>query len=140
MRCGHSSLRWSWPCSAGAIIQRLAEEADITIRRALILSLGEYGEKGIPPDVRQTLLPKLQTLYRTDADPGLHAAAEWLLRQCQQEAWLQEVNDAWAKDEQRNQRLEVIQRQLASRAASAPGAGPTPPQWYVNGQGQTLGR
>ncbi len=47
------------------------------------------------------------------------------------------MNEEWAKDkEQRAKRLEGIQQQLkASRAASGPGV---PPQWYVNGQGQTM--
>ncbi len=47
------------------------------------------------------------------------------------------MNEEWAKDkEQQAKRLEGIQQQLkASRAASAPGI---PPQWYVNGQGQTM--
>ena len=49
----------------------------------------------------------------------------------------EQVNEEWAKDkEQQAKRLEGIQQQLkASRAASAPGI---PPQWYVNGQGQTM--
>ena len=122
---------------AEALIKRLHEEPDITIRRALLLSLGEFNEKELPPASRTSLLPKLQTIYRTDADPGLHAAAEWLLRTWKQEAWLNQVNEEWAKDkEQQAKRLEGIQQQLkASRAASAPGI---PPQWYVNGQGQTM--
>ena len=122
---------------AEAIIKRLDEEPDITIRRALLLSLGEFSEKELPPASRKSLLPKLQTIYRTDADPGLHAAAEWLLRTWKQEAWLKQVNEEWAKDkEQRAKRLEGIRQLLkASRAASAPGI---PPQWYVNGQGQTM--
>ena len=122
---------------AEALIKRLDEEPDITIRRALLLSLGELNEKELPPASRTSLLPKLQTIYRTDADPGLHAAAEWLLRTWKQEAWLKQVNEEWAKDkEQRAKRLEGIEQQLkASRAAAAPGA---PPQWYVNGQGQTM--
>jgi hypothetical protein len=49
----------------------------------------------------------VKDIYETDADPGLHASAEWLLRTWKQEAWLKQVNDEWAKDkEQRNQRLE----------------------------------
>ena len=59
------------------------------------------------------MLPKLQEMYRTDADPGLHAAAEWLLRTWKQEAWLKQVNEEWAKDkEQREKRLEGIQQLL----------------------------
>ncbi|HTU88939.1 MAG TPA: SUMF1/EgtB/PvdO family nonheme iron enzyme [Gemmataceae bacterium] len=119
------------------IIERLDEVPDLPIRRALLLSLGEFGEKELPPAVRQALLPRLQDVYRTDADPGLHAAAEWLLRTWQQQAWLKQVNDNWAKDKvTREKRLQNIRGQLkASRAASAP---EVPPQWYVNGQGQTM--
>jgi serine/threonine protein kinase/formylglycine-generating enzyme required for sulfatase activity len=118
---------------AAAIIQRLEEEPDVTIRRALILSLGEYSEKDLPPDTRQALLPKVQGIYRTAADPGLHATAEWLLRIWQQEAWLKQVNDGWARDkEEREKRLTSI-GQLLTRDKEK-----TPPQWYVNGQGQTM--
>jgi hypothetical protein len=118
---------------AGAIIKRLDEELDITIRRALLLSLGEFDEKTLPADARKALLPNLQTIYRTDADPGLHAAAEWLLQTWKQEAWLREINEKWAKDkDQREKRLQAIQ-QLRTQDKEK-----TSPQWYVNGQGQTM--
>jgi serine/threonine protein kinase/formylglycine-generating enzyme required for sulfatase activity len=118
---------------AGEIIKRLDEETDVTIRRALLLSLGEFDEKALPSAVRQTLLPKLQDIYRTATDPGLHASSEWLLRTWQKESWIKQVNDEWAKDKkQRDQRLESIQQLFAKDKAQ------TPPQWYVNGQGQTL--
>ncbi len=118
---------------AGAIIKRFDQEPDITIRRALLLSLGEYSEKDLPSAARQALLPKLQDIYRTDPDPGLHAAAEWLMREWKQEEWLKQVNDEWAKNkEQREKRLESI-RQLVGRDKEK-----LPPQWYVNSQGQTM--
>jgi formylglycine-generating enzyme required for sulfatase activity len=108
-------------------------EPDVTIRRALLLSLGEFDEKALPPDARHALLPKVQDMYRIDSDPGLHAAAEWLLRTWQQEAWLKHVNDEWAKDkEQRQKRLQGIQQLLTKEKEK------TLPQWYVNGQGQTM--
>jgi hypothetical protein len=59
---------------AGAILKRLDEEPDVTIRRALVLSLGEYSERELSPEIRKTLLPKLQALYRSEADPGMHGA------------------------------------------------------------------
>jgi formylglycine-generating enzyme required for sulfatase activity len=121
---------------AGALLRRLQEEPDLTIRRALLLSLGEFSEAELSPAARSALVPKLQTLYRSEADPGLHAAVEWLLRQWKQEGWLKQAKEGWAKDAQgRARRIESLQQQLqASRAASAPGG----PQWYVNSQGQTL--
>jgi serine/threonine protein kinase/formylglycine-generating enzyme required for sulfatase activity len=109
---------------AGAIIDRLKDEPDVTIRRALLLSLGEFGE--LSADARKAMLPKVQEVYRTATDPGLHAASEWLLRQWKQEAWLKQTNDAWAKDKDRQAGIE----QALAKAKT--------PQWYVNGQGQTM--
>jgi serine/threonine protein kinase/formylglycine-generating enzyme required for sulfatase activity len=118
---------------AGEIIKRLDEEQDVTIRRALLLSLGEFDEKALPPAARQTLVPKLQDIYRADADPGLHAAVEWLLKTWQQEAWLKQIEGEWAKDkEQRERRLQSIQQLVRKDKEKAA------PQWYVNSQGQTM--
>ena len=122
---------------AQAIIKRLNDKPDLkpdlTIHRALLLSLGEYGEKEFPPDDRKVLLPKLQEMYRTEVDPGLHAAVEWVLRSWKQGAWLKQVNEEWSQaKEQREKRLEDIKQLLRKKKEK------TPPQWYVNGQGQTM--
>jgi formylglycine-generating enzyme required for sulfatase activity len=120
---------------AGALIQQLAEERDVTVRRALILSLGpeEFGEQVGTPEGKNLLVQQLKDTYCTDADPGLHAAAEWLLRQWHEEAWLRDTDEAWAKGRrQRDKRLEDIRRRLAQEKEE------TQPQWYVNGQGQTM--
>jgi formylglycine-generating enzyme required for sulfatase activity len=118
---------------AGVLVQRLAGEPDVTIRRALLLSLGEFGEEAWTPEARKQLVSQVQDLYRTAADPGLHAAAEWLLRQWHEEAWLAQTTAAWARDKgQRQQRLEGIEQELRQAKEKAP------PRWYVNGQGQTM--
>src|SRR5262249_25094175 len=50
-----------------------------------------------------------------------------------QEDWLKQVNDEWAEDkEQTEKRLQGIQQLLLKDKEKAP------PQWYVNGQGQTM--
>lgn len=102
------------------IIHRFEEESDVTVRRALLLSLGEFGPKELPADERLAMVPKVQDIYKGDADPGLHAAAEWLLRKWDQEAWLAQINQRWAK---------------ASRSIVVSG---TKPQWHVNSQGRTF--
>jgi eukaryotic-like serine/threonine-protein kinase len=118
---------------AGAILQRLDEEPDPTIRRALLLSLGEYGEGRVRAVSRPAALAKVQALYRTEEDPGMHAAAEWLLWKWKQEGWLKQANEDWAKDrEKRDERLVKIQ-ELVKKDRETP-----PPQWYVNSQGQTM--
>jgi hypothetical protein len=79
------------------------------------------------------LLPKLQAIYRTDADPGLHAAVEWLLRQWKQDGWLKQMKEEWVKDKKlRAKRFESIQQHVKTDKVK------TPPQWYVNGQGRTM--
>ena len=98
----------------GAILKGLDEEQDTTIRGALLLSLGEYSEKELPADAHSSWLQKLKAVYGNDADPGLHAAAEWLLRGWQQEDWLKRENEEWAKQkEERNNRLAGIRQLLA---------------------------
>jgi serine/threonine protein kinase/formylglycine-generating enzyme required for sulfatase activity len=117
----------------GAIIRRLDEEPDVSIRRALVLSLGEFGEEELSTDTRKALLPRLQIIYSDDADPGLHAAVEWLLRQWKQGAWIKRINDEWARNEtERQQRLAGIQQRITKEKEKAP------PQWYVNREGQTM--
>ena len=115
------------------ISNRLEAETDLSIRRALILSLGEFDEQELPPNESKLLTTKLQDLYRTATDPGLHAAAEWLLRHWKQDAWLHEVHEQWLKDEkQRTQKFDDIGRVLTNEKSNAS------PQWFVNRLGQTM--
>ncbi len=118
---------------AGAIVKQLDGESDVTIRRCIVLSLGEFSEKDFTPDARKALSPKLQEMYRTATDPGLHAASEWLLRQWKQETWLAETTKAWAGDkQQQSKRLEEILGELKKETSKEER------RWYVNAHGQTM--
>jgi hypothetical protein len=70
--------------SAGVPVQtleaRLQAETDVSIRRALILALGEYSGEQIPEELRKRLVAKLLDWYRHDPDAGIHGAIDWLLR------------------------------------------------------------
>ena len=115
------------------LIARLEIEPDITIRRALYLSLGEFDEQSLPTEARLKLIPKLREIYRTDADPGLHAASEWLLRRWNDDGWLKQTIEVWRLDKaHRQSRFEGICRSLTGSEQKKPHA------WYVNSQGQTL--
>jgi formylglycine-generating enzyme required for sulfatase activity/tetratricopeptide (TPR) repeat protein len=114
-----------------ALVKRLEDEPDVSIRRALLLSLGEFGEKDLPLASRKSLLPILFNMYQDNPDPGLHAAAEWLLRRFGQQDKLREMEQAWTKDgKKREERLARIRQELARNKGQR--------QWYVNGQGQTM--
>jgi eukaryotic-like serine/threonine-protein kinase len=116
-----------------AIIRRLDEEQEVSIRRALLLSLGEFGPDQLSAADREPLLPKVLQLYQDDPDPGLHGAAEWLLRQWKEARKLKEMNETWAQDRKhREERLDQIQHAMVKNQSEAK------PQWYVNSQGQTM--
>ena len=57
------------------------------------------------------------------------------MRTWKQEAWLKQVNEEWAKDKE--QRAEASGRHPAELWRRS-NEEKTPPQWYVNGQGQTM--
>ena len=95
------------------IVNRLAEESEVSIRRALILSLGEYDD--LPPADREALIGTLLDMYRDDPDPGIHGAAEWLLRKWNQQEKLKEIDEKLATGRVEGDR-----------------------QWYINGQGHTM--
>ena len=124
-----------YPLGADArtIVMQLDPEKDITIRRALVLSLGEFREKEFTLDDRKALLPKLQEMYRTDSDPGLHSSVEWLLRTWEQQAWLKQMNDEWAKDQDGRDKKFTGFKELVTKENEK-----TAPHWYVNTQGQTM--
>lgn len=113
------------------LLDRLEIEPDPTVQRALHLSLGTFSLDAVPAARRDALITKLQELYRTHPDPGLHASSEWLLRQWGQEPWLIKLNADWSEDRAaREKRLGDIRQAMVSESS--------PPQWYVDGQGHTL--
>ena len=104
-----------------AILQQLGIEPDVTIRRALVLTLGQFNETQFPAAQRQPLIEKLLAVYQNEPDAGLHGASEWLLRKWGQQKRLERVVEKLKSDE----------RQLRARTSSEKR------RWYVNTQNQT---
>ncbi|MGE3804714.1 MAG: SUMF1/EgtB/PvdO family nonheme iron enzyme, partial [Gemmataceae bacterium] len=96
----------------GAIIAQLDKQPEPSVRRALILCLGEFDQTTLPV---VDLLPGLLDRYANDPDPGIHAAIAWLLR-------------SWHRQDD----LDRIDRQFASGQSEGKRL------WYVTRQGQTL--
>ncbi len=117
-------MHWLRPLggSPSAIIKRLEVEPDVSIRQALLLTLGEFDTSQLSATEREPLAAKLLTLYETDPDAGLHAAAEWLLRQWGEGKKLQEV-------------LKKLQTSQEQRSGPRPGE---KRNWFVNSQGHTM--
>lgn len=63
------------------LLNRLGGEKDVSVRRSLLLALGEYGLDRLSAADRPTYTPRVLAVYCDDPDPGVHSAAEWLLRQ-----------------------------------------------------------
>jgi hypothetical protein len=112
----------------GSLLSKLYQESDVSIRRALILSLGEFGEGRLSTTEREAWTKQLLDLYRNDPDPGIHGAVDWLLRRWGNEKQIHGIDQELGK-------LPLPALGAAQRAASAQGNNRG---WYVNSQGQTM--
>ena len=110
------------------LIAHLEEEPDVSIKRAILLSLGEFGLDRLSLAERQNLGPPLLQLYEKDLDPGIHGAAEWLLRQWGREAEMKIIDD----------KLRGNERQQTDAPAAHLSKEQKTRLWCVNSQGQTM--
>jgi serine/threonine protein kinase/formylglycine-generating enzyme required for sulfatase activity len=108
---------------ARELMRLVAAEPDVTVRRALVLAIGEI--KDSPSTDQAELLDWLLNTYEQNSDAGMHAAAAYVLR-CHGE------ND---KIEAALPRLRQSEEQVRERDWHGSAGGPL---WYVNGQGQTM--
>jgi len=116
------------------LVEQLNEELDVSIRRALLLALGEFGEKQVTLEKR-ALMPKLLALYQDDPDAGIHGAVEWLLLRWDQRDKIKEIEEQWRDTGgeirvKREKKLDRIRQGIKKEKDWG--------QWYVNGQGQTM--
>jgi serine/threonine protein kinase/formylglycine-generating enzyme required for sulfatase activity len=101
---------------AGSVTRLLRAETDSSVRRALVLALGEYPENSVNGADRGALITLLEGWYKTDPDAGLHGAVAWLLR----------------NRFGRGDALDAIDRSLASREI------PANRGWFVDKRGETF--
>jgi eukaryotic-like serine/threonine-protein kinase len=117
-------IHWLGPLGADpqAIIRRLDTEPDVTIRRALVLALGEFTETQLGSARRKPLIDKLLAVYEIEPDAGLHSAAEWLLRKWGRGQALKAVVEKLKCDDKQRQPLKANDKR----------------RWFVNSQKQTF--
>jgi eukaryotic-like serine/threonine-protein kinase len=98
-----------------SLVAQVGQEPEVSVRRAIILSLGQVDPESVPLAKREQLVVKLLELYRADPDSGIHGAAEWVLRQWEQSDKLKEFTPKLATGKVAKNR-----------------------HWYVNKQEQTM--
>ncbi|WP_406698316.1 bifunctional serine/threonine-protein kinase/formylglycine-generating enzyme family protein [Singulisphaera sp. Ch08] len=96
------------------LVARFRVERDVSIRRALLLALGEYDPAWTIIPNREALIDTLLAEYRNEPDAGLHSALHWLL-------------DRWGQTK-RVRRIDLEMELLP----------PGDRQWLVNSQGQVF--
>ena len=107
----------------GLLLRRLESESQAAaaghsgadVACALLLALGDYDQHVLTLRYRQRLVPLARSIFRESADPGMHSAAEWLLRRLGEER--------------------AIDQDLATVAARAPS--PTT-AWRLTRHGDTM--
>ena len=98
----------------GVLLDLLEAGGDVSVRRAALLALGEFDSERLESR-GDPLIARLVAVYRDDPDPGIHAAADWLLRRWGQVKSLVAVDQSLATG-----------RPEGSR------------RWYVGAAGQTM--
>lgn len=97
---------------------------DPLIRQAVILTLGQFDVTRIPKSDLAAWAESIGIAYRTDNHPGVHGAAEWLLRR-------------WNETE----RLAKLDAELLEKDHDISRRGVKPADgrlWYMDSQGQTM--
>jgi formylglycine-generating enzyme required for sulfatase activity len=129
---------------AQTVVTRLRIAKDPGERAALVLCLGGFTEQQLPEARRKSLVRELIGLYRTDPDPELHSATDWLLRHSNDHpspaAFFQEdypflhSNEGASQprpDWQQKAVLAAVDRQLARKSSRERG-------WSINSEGHTM--
>ncbi len=95
------------PSGLGAqpILDRLAVEPDVSIRRALLQALGEVPEVMSDETLRRRVISKVGRHYEGDDDAGVHSSAKWLLLRMEASSYLEALDRAIAaRGEERTSR------------------------------------
>jgi serine/threonine protein kinase/formylglycine-generating enzyme required for sulfatase activity len=110
------------PEGIGSNSASLLFDRETSIRRALVLALGEFDDTQFSIVQRQSLVSELLERYTIEPDAGLHAAIEWLLSKWGHGAELHAAFDA-LKTSARERRAE---KAINDR------------RWRINSQGHTM--
>jgi hypothetical protein len=87
------------------LIELLATTDDTSTRRALLLALGGFEIHERPAAINDDAIADVARLYENDPDPGIHAAAEWLLRRWNQAERIRAIRRAIERTTKRGRRL-----------------------------------
>lgn len=104
---------------AQVVLDRLSHESDDSIKAALLMCLGTYGESQLASIDRESVIEDLVILYREHPSSGLHGAVEWLLR-------------TWGQADR------IAEEDKSLRLANKELSASDDRKWYVNDQGQTF--
>jgi serine/threonine protein kinase/formylglycine-generating enzyme required for sulfatase activity len=118
---------------AGLLIARFQQEKDVSIRRALLLSLGDVAAKDAE---RQSWIAEIVEIYRKHPDPGLHGASEWLLRQWRQDGRLKEIDAELATGKLEGGRRWYVNKEKQTFAVVIP----NPKGFWMGSPGEEVGR
>lgn len=77
---------------AARVLAQIDRSTDPIQRQALVLSLAENDVGSLTFDLRERLVARITELFTTDADSGVHAAVEFVLRHWNRQTLIDEAN------------------------------------------------
>jgi formylglycine-generating enzyme required for sulfatase activity len=106
---------------ADVLLERYAAEVDVSARRALLLSLGDFEDYQFSEESQKPLVKRLEQTYRDDPDPGIHSAVEWLLRQWKQTDIVEKIDRELATGKVNGKRRWFVTARQGHTLAVIPG-------------------
>lgn len=120
------------------VLTRFGLETDLSVQRAIVQAMGNLNLNDIGNQEAEAFNQKLKELYQSHSEPGLRAAAEWVLRQWNHQDWMKQIDDSLAKDKDgRDRKLEQI-RQKIKLENLARSKHVADLHWYINSQSQAM--
>ncbi|HUY34291.1 MAG TPA: SUMF1/EgtB/PvdO family nonheme iron enzyme [Pirellulales bacterium] len=125
-------------CDPRVLVGRIEEEANASVRAALVLALGEFSVEQISAAERGPLIVRLLALYEKDLDAGMHGAAEWLLRQWGAGEQIGAFTKALSENEAQRQAVARNSFRGVPAVPAGARAATEARRWYVTKRGRTM--
>ena len=137
-------IHWAKPLGIDLqlVFRRWPLENDAGARSGLLFLMGEFPDSSLREDQRQRLAEELLAIFKQQSDPGLHAAAQWLLQKWKLDCDARTAVEQMAKNQGDGKgvshRLPERPSGYFAQTVADTLSVPVGRRWYVNSQRQVF--